>query len=685
MTLSSKRAEYLALTCLIVSLIFSVICLLAGRWSGYIAISGVGWVLLSSVFMWFVLCLQFHQRALSEQEKLDVSQMAGSEKSGTIFHSKNEQALFIDVAQKRQKLFEKWFIPLFAGLIAIYQLGIGFYLLKVVSAGPAVEPRQPLLCAIFMAAIAFVSFLLSRYATGMSAEQQWKPLRAGGSMLLYITIMSFLLAVGLALAQFKIFALMTILAWVIPILLIVIGFETSANLVFDIYRPRLKGQYARSAFDSRLLGVINEPGGIFHTAAGTIDYQFGFKVSQTWFYQLLEKAIMPLVLFGILILYLLSCMVIVAPNEEGIIEHFGNPLSKAGEVRQIGPGLNFKWPWPIDVCYKYPTKKIRELSIGFVPEIDEHSGEVSRAPLLWGQAHHDEEFLLLTASEQSGDKSNTGSVPVSLVVAAVPVHYRIKDLYSFLYNHNEPEKYLESICYRELTGFAASAKVESSGNSHDSLLGAGRLEAGRVLIENIQKAADEAGLGIEIVFLGFKGLHPPVEVAGDYQKAVGSVQKKQAAILKALAERNKILGNLAGSVAEADNLYALVTQYREAKDDEDVAKTEKLAAALDAAFAAAKGDIFATLRSAQSSSIRKSTLAKATGIRFSSQVKAYKAAPEIYMRQQRLAVLEEGLENIRKFVVVANEEDTQVFIVDLQEKLTPDLYDMSILEEKTEK
>lgn len=685
MTLSSKRAEYLALVCLIVSLIFSIVCLLIGRWSGYFAISAVGWLILSSVFIWFVLCLQFHQRALSEQEKLDVSQMAGSEKSGTIFHSDNERALFIDVAQKRQKLFEKWFIPLFSGLISVYQLGIGFYLLKVVQTGSDIEPKQPLLCAIFMASIAFVSFLLSRYATGMSAQQQWKPLRAGGSILLCAAVLCFLLATGLALAQFKIFAVISVLGWVTPVLLIIIGFETFANLVFDIYRPRLKDQYGRSAFDSRLLGVINEPGGIFHTAAGTIDYQFGFKVSQTWFYRLLEKAIMPLVLFGIVILYLLSCIVIVAPDEEGIIEHFGNPLTKAGTVRQIGPGLNFKRPWPIDICYKYPTKKIRELSIGFIPEIDAESGEVKRKPRLWGQAHYEEEFLLLTASEQSGEKSDTGSVPVGLVIAAVPVHYRIKDLYSFLYNHNEPEKYLESICYRELTHLAASAKVETSDNSQDSLLGAGRTKASLVLRRNIQAAADEAGLGIEIVFLGFMGLHPPVEVAGDYQKAVGSIQQKQAAILNALAERNRTLGNLAGSVAEADNLYALVKQYREAKDGGDIEKTEKLARTLDAAFAEAKGDIFATLRKAQSYSVKKSMLAKATGIRFSSQIKAYRAAPEIYMHLQRLAVLEEGLENIRKYVVVSNKEDTQVFIIDVQEKLTPDLYDLSVLEEKTEK
>jgi hypothetical protein len=61
-------------------------------------------------------------------------------------------------------------------------------------------------------------------------------------------------------------------------------------------------------------------------------------------------------------------------------------------------------------------------------------------------------------------------------------------------------------------------------------------------------------------------------------------------------------------------------------------------------------------------------------------LKAYRAAEEIYKRQHKLSVLEDSLENIRKFVVVADKNDTQVFTVDVQEKLTPGLYDISGLE-----
>jgi len=306
---------------------------------------------------------------------------------------------------------------------------------------------------------------------------------------------------------------------------------------------------------------------------------------------------------------------------------------------------------------------------------------------LWGKAHYEEEYELLVASKQTGVKLAEGAVPVSLIMAAVPVQYRINDLYKFIYNHNEPEKLLESICYRELTKFAASAKIEvdTEADLEHSLLGAGRAEAKNTLTREIQKAADEEKLGIEIVFLGLQGIHPPPDVAPDYQKVVGAVQKKQAIILRSIAARNRILCTLAGSVEDADELYALAAKYQLAKEENQTEEVEKLTLLLDTAFAQAKGEIFTKLREAKSYAFEKETLARATGQRFVGQLEAYRAAKEIYKREQRLTVFEDTLRNIRKFVVVTDQNDTQVFIVDVKEKLTPGLYDLASFEENTGK
>ncbi|MHC4644718.1 MAG: protease modulator HflK [Planctomycetota bacterium] len=684
MTKSSKRAEYRARASLVWSIASFVGTLLIGLWSGIFAVFALSWVILAAVLVWFVLCLQFHQRALAEQEKLDVSQLGRDSRASKIFEAGGERATLLAVAQRRLDVFEKWFIPVFSAIIAVYQVGIGLYLLSKVSAGIDIEPKEPLVVALGMTAIAFVSFLLSRYVTGMSAEQQWRPLRAGGSFLLGIAGMCFALAVALALLHnFQVLVLLAIINWVIPILLVVVGAETALNVVLDIYRPRLKGQYSRAAFDSRLLGIINEPGGILRTAASAIDYQFGFEVSQTWFYKLLERAIVPLVLFAAVTLHLLSCIVVVAPEEQAIVEHFGNPLNQAGESRLLGPGLAFKWPWPIGIVYKYPAGRISQLNIGFVPKAD--SGRVGHGPLLWGKTHYEKEYKLLVASESQQGAS--GVVPVSLVMAAVPVQYRVKDLYAFLYNHDEPEKVLESICYRELTRFAASARVEvetESDRAH-SLLGAGRAKAKEVLTRAIQKSADEANLGVEIVFLGLQGIHPPPEVAEAYQKVIGAVQEKQAAVLKAEAQRNETLTALAGSVAEAKRLYALAAEYQKAEEENNAENVRALGSKLDEAFAQARGEIFAILREAQSDAFEKATLARATGERFAGQLAAYRASKKIYRHEQRMTTLEDALKDTRKYVVVADANDQQVFIIDATEKLMPSLYDLSGFRESRKK
>jgi regulator of protease activity HflC (stomatin/prohibitin superfamily) len=693
MTVSSKRPEQVAWASLVLSLVFFGVAFFLGRWSGFFAVSAIGWQILAAVLIWLVLAVQFHQRSLAEQEKLDLSQLAKERSSATIFQ-KGEQGALFAAAQRRLEVLEKWFIPLFATLIAAYEIGIGLYLLKSLGAGREAHTQQPLVCAIVATAIAFVSFLMSRYATGMSAELRWKPLRAGGSFFLGAALLSFVLAIGLALAHFQISRLLTVVSYVVPLLLIVLGVETALNLVLDVYRPRLKGQYSRAAFDSRLLGIINEPGGLFRSVATAIDYQFGFKVSQTWFYKLLEKAIVPLILFSAGMLYLASCIVVISPAEEAVVERFGSPLAGDGQVRRIGPGFHLKLPWPVDIAYRYPTQEVMDLYIGYVPRTDPKTGAIIPEPLLWGRTHYEIEHDLLVPTEYTADQTGQGladrAVPVSLVKANIPVQYRIGDLYAYVYNHSDPRKLLEDICYRELARFAASARVEveegtlAPGQVSMSLLGAGRTTAKDVLTHSIQRAANEQNLGIEVVFVGLQGVHPPPEVAPDYQAVIGAVQKKQAKVLEAEAARNKALSTLVGSVARADKLAELAAQYQDACKqgrDEDI---KRLGEQFDAAFNEARGEIYRILSEAQSYKYAKATLAKATGERFAGQIQAYRAAPEIYKCEQRSTALEEGLKNVRKYVVAADPNDRQVIVVDLQDKLPTNLLDIGALGSQTQ-
>ena len=67
--------------------------------------------------------------------------------------------------------------------------------------------------------------------------------------------------------------------------------ETLVQLVLEIYRPRVKGKVERPLYESRLVGLLGQPEGLITTAAQALDYQFGFKVSETWFYRFFERAL----------------------------------------------------------------------------------------------------------------------------------------------------------------------------------------------------------------------------------------------------------------------------------------------------------------------------------------------------------------------------------------------------------
>src|SRR4029077_3674166 len=115
-------------------------------------------------------------------------------------------------------------------------------------------------------------------------------------------------------------------AHAICILLAIVSLETLVALVLEIYRPRLRGKVERPLYESRLVGLLGQPEGLITTAAQAIDYQFGFKVSETWFYRFFEQAILWLVPLQLFLLLLSTSVVIIEPGEQALLEHFGKPV-----------------------------------------------------------------------------------------------------------------------------------------------------------------------------------------------------------------------------------------------------------------------------------------------------------------------------------------------------------------------
>jgi hypothetical protein len=129
MQTEAKKAGYICLAALILSALFSLASYILGRLTGVFAIYALSWQILTAVIIWAVLAVQFYQRALAQREKLDM-ELLGQASGDTIFEAQKAHSEFFTVAQNRLKIFEKWGIPVFSFILALYQIAISAVLIR---------------------------------------------------------------------------------------------------------------------------------------------------------------------------------------------------------------------------------------------------------------------------------------------------------------------------------------------------------------------------------------------------------------------------------------------------------------------------------------------------------------------------------------------------------------------------
>ena len=401
-----------------------------------------------------------------------------------------------------------------------------------------------------------------------------------------------------------------------------IAIETLLTLLLEVYRVRMRGGEARLLYDSRLVGLLGQPEAVFTTAAHALDYQFGFKVSETWFYRMLEKALgwMILAQFGALILS--TCFVIIEPGDQALLERFGKPVGGTGV---IGPGLHVKMPWPIDKDYPAHTQRIQTFTVGAEPEMT--------SVVQWTVSHGKEENFLVAntltnrvANQQTIGES-TNAPPVSLLSVSIPIQYQITNLEAWAYINEDPTNLLQGLAQREVMHYLAHADF-------DRLLSRGREEAADTLRSDIQAAVDGENLGARIIYVGLQDIHPPVKVAKIFEDVVGSGQLRDAKVLDALAH------------AQATNAWA-------------------------------SGESNRVVDVAEATQHRSVTNAVARAELFKQQMLAYDAAPGeggVYEQRAYLDTLVSSTVKARKYFV-PNTNSPEILIYDLQDKLRPDLID----------
>lgn len=616
-----QNAQKNGLVNLVMSLVAAVAAFILARYTnslaGQVSVVFLALGTLVAVVSWFQMRLEQSERL----EKLELDEMARVHGESALFETRDAEVF---PAQRSREQFERFFVPIFTVILCLVEAGGAYFLWKWLAGNVTVPSlRQPMAGMFIFFLISLVLFLLGRFSATYARLENQRLLRPGASYLLLNAVLCALVGGGIVGVQARFPKADWYVAHALCGLLALVGLETLVALVLEVYRPRVKGKVARPIYDSRLVGLLGQPEGLITTAAQAIDYQFGFKVSETWFYQFFERAILWLLPLQILLLILSTGLVIVEPGEQALLEHFGKPV--VGRT-PLGPGPHFKWPWPIDQIYRFRTQQVQIFDVGFTPD-----PETENEPaVLWTAPHNKEENFLVANREPGGGIAEQGgrrTPPVSLVTGSIPVLYEITNAVDWAYNNEDSPSLLADLGTREVVRFLAGVDLTE-------LMSSGRLQAAQTLADRIQATADAHGLGARIIEVGLQDLHPPLKVAPDYEKVVAATQLKEAKILGARAD--EIMTN-ALSAAQATNII-------------DVAESEAVARQVGA-------------------------LAQA-GL-FTNQIPAFEAAPSVYLQRSYLNTFARSTANARKYLMLTtNTHDVIVF--DLQDSIARDILNMKV-------
>ena len=214
------------------------------------------------------------------------------------------------------------------------------------------------------------------------------------------------------------------------------------------------------------------------------------------------------VIIGIFVLWLMSGIYIVGPDEVGVVRTFG------AFSRVTQSGLNWKFPAPIESVKTPKVTEVKRIEIGF-------------RTLRNGQYRSvEKESLMLTGDE-------------NIVDAEMIVQYKIK----------EPVDYLFKIVAPELTvreAAEASLRTVVGRNKIDETLTTGKFTIQEETKIQLQSILDNYQSGIHVVAVQLQDVSPPKEVIGAFKDVASAKEDKNRMINQAEGYRNDVIPKARG-------------------------------------------------------------------------------------------------------------------------------------------
>jgi len=279
---------------------------------------------------------------------------------------------------------------------------------------------------------------------------------------------------------------------------------------------------------------------------GEVRSPFGpdFKFNLAWL-----KWLIP----AVVVLWLLSGIYIVRPDEQGVVRMFGRA------VRVTQPGPHYHLPLPIEKVDKVKVKKVRRIEIGFRTV---STGMPARYRFM------PEESLMLTGDEQ-------------IVDAQIIVQYQVRDPEKFLFNVKDLERPQGAL----MDAAEVALRQVVGQRPIDDVLITEKLQIEIDIRELLQRIIDNYGSGVKVIEVKLQTVRPPKEVAAAFSDVVSAKEDKDRFVKEAEGYREDVLPKARGKAeaviraaeaykaervkhaqGDADRFLTILKEYENAKD-----------------------------------------------------------------------------------------------------------------------
>ncbi len=316
----------------------------------------------------------------------------------------------------------------------------------------------------------------------------------------------------------------------LAILTAILVVEGLIQAVLRLYRPSNPEEALSPLGNSFLLETVFNRINPWEEASNRMEDSLGVNLSDTWGFRFVKRSIGPVAVTAGLLTWGATAATVVPVGHTGVRIRLGTFSESLAN-----PGLHWTYPWPFETMEIIPTGRVEEFILGF----EEDTGQ----PILWTEQHYVGEKNLLVGD---GDE---------LLTISVPVQYRISDPLAYLMSTTESRTALEHLAYRELLRVATAR--DSFAMMTDE-----RAEVSTALQQGLQAAADAQRLGVEVVWVGLRDIHPPVDVTSAYQDVVSAEEERQTLVEVARAYR---ANTLPAAHQEANRLRVMSEAARQSR------------------------------------------------------------------------------------------------------------------------